>query len=111
MKKRFSTFGLLNFFIVLVLLLRQVYYMNLISNFVVSNKVENGLLILVALMISLSLIVYLAYYLPALLVIKIVLNFEYKINLPVVEVKYQQHSYYYIQIQNRLFKKLQVIRC
>ncbi len=111
MKKRFSAFGLLNFFIVLALLFRQIYYMNLISSFVVSSKVESGLLILVTLMISLSLIVYLAYYLPALLVIKVVLNFEYKINFPVVGVKYQHASYDFIQIQNRLFKKLQVIRC
>jgi hypothetical protein len=85
--------------------------MNLISSFVVSNEVESGLLILVALMIVFLLIVYLAYYLPALLVIKVVLNFEFKISLPVVDVKYKQHSYNFIQIQNRLFKKLQVIRC
>jgi len=111
MKKQFSAFGLLNFFIVLVLLFRQIYYMNLISSFVVSSEVESGFLILVSLMISLSLIVYIAYYLPALLLIKIVLNFEYKINLPVVDVKYQQVSYDFVQIQNRLFKKLQVIRC
>jgi len=111
MKKQFGTFGLLNFFIVLVLLIRHIYYMNLISSFVVSNEVESGLLILVALMIVFLLIVYLAYYLPALLVIKVVLNFEFKISLPVVDVKYKQHSYNFIQIQNRLFKKLQVIRC
>jgi len=111
MKKRFSTFGLLNFFIVIVLLIRQIYYMNLISSFVVSNEVESGLLLLVALMISISLILYIIYYLPAVLVVKIVLNFEFMINLPIVDIKYKRHSYDFIQIQNKLFKKLQVIRC
>lgn len=111
MKKRFSTFGLLNFFIVLVLLFRQIYFMNLISSFVVSSEIESGFLLLAGLIISVSLIVYLVYYLPALFVIEVVLNFEYKINLPIVEVKCNQRSYGFIQIKSRLFKKLQVIRC
>lgn len=111
MRKRFSTFGLLNFFIVLVLLLRQIYYMNLISSFIISNEVEYGLILLLSLMILASLLVYVAYYLPALLTIKIVLNFETNITLPIVRVKYKQYGYYFVPVQNRLFKKLQVIRC
>lgn len=111
MKKRFSTFGLLNFFIVLVLLLRQIYYMNLISSFIISNEVEYGLILLFSLMILASLLVYVAYYLPALLTIKIGLNFETNITLTIVRVKYKQYGYYFVPVQNRLFKKLQVIRC
>lgn len=111
MKKRFSTFGLLNFFIVLILLLRQIYNMNLISSFIISNEVEYGLISLLLLMVLASLLVLVAYYLPALLVIKIVLNFETNIILPIVRVKYKQYGYYFVPIQNRLFKKLQVIRC
>lgn len=111
MKKRFSTFGLLNFVIILVFLFRQLYYFNLISSFVVSSSVAYGLLFLVLAMIVSALAVFVVYYLPSLIVIEVVLNIEFKhITLP--EVKWVNNIVkQYTSKKSNTYKRLQVIRC
>lgn len=111
MKKRFSTFGLLNFVIILVFLFRQLYYFNLISSFVVSTSIVYGLLFFVLAITVAALAVFILYYIPSLIVIEVVLNIEFKhITLPRVEwvnniVKQ------YICNKSNTYKRLQVIRC
>src|SRR6056297_2255085 len=78
MKKRCNTFGLLNFVIILVFLFRQLYYFNLISSFVVSTSVVYGLLFFVLAIAVAALAVFILYYTPSLIVIKVVLNIEFK---------------------------------
>lgn len=111
MKKRFSTFGLLNFVIILVFLVRQLYYFNLISSFVVSTNVVYGLLFFVLAIAFAALAVFILYYIPSLVVIEVVLNIEFKdITLPKVQwvnniVKQ------YTSNKSNTYKRLQVIRC
>lgn len=111
MKKRLNTFGLLHFVIILVFLVRQLYYFNLISSFVISNAFENGLLLLVLILITLSLAVWLLYYVPSLLVIEIVLKIEVTyITIPKVQWIDNIVKQYRSNQLNR-YKRLQVFRC
>jgi hypothetical protein len=111
MKKRFSTFGLLNFVIILVFLFRQLYYFNLISSFVVSTSIVYGLLFFLLAIVIAALAVFMLYYIPSLIVIEVVLNIEFKdITLPKVQwvnniVKQ------YTSNKSNTYKRLQVIRC
>lgn len=111
MKKRFSTFGLLNFVIILVFLFRQLYYFNLISSFVVSSSAIYGLLFLVLAITVSALAVFVVYYIPSLIVIEVVLNIEFKhITLP--EVKWVNNIVkQYTSNKSNTYKRLQVIRC
>lgn len=111
MNKRNSTFNILSFLVVLALLLRQVYYMNLISSFVISNAVENSLFLFLSLMIGASLLVLITYYLPALFVIKTQIVLDTRFKLESVHISRQVKVFSYVPVQNRLYKQLQVIRC
>ena len=111
MKNRFSTFGLLNFVIILVFLFRQLYYFNLISSFVVSNSVVYGLLFFLLAIIVTALAVFMLYYIPSLIVIEVVLNIEFKdITLPKVQWVNNVVKQYTSNKSNT-YKRLQVIRC
>ena len=111
MKKRFSTFGLLNFVIILVFLVRQLYYFNLISSFVVSTNVVYGLLFFILVIILSALAVFVVYYIPSLIVIEVVLNVKFKhITLPRVQRVNSIVKQYTINKSNT-YKRLQVIRC
>jgi|GEM_PF-5353489 len=111
MKKRISTFGLLNFVIILVFLVRQLYYFNLISSFVVSTNVVYGLLFFVLAIVLAALAVFILYYIPSLIVIEVVLSIEFKhIALPKVQWVsniIKQYTYN----KSKIYKRLQVIRC
>lgn len=111
MKKRLSAFNILSFLVVLVLLLRQVYYMNLISSFVISNAIENGLLFLMSLILGAALLVLVAYYLPVLFIIKTKIVLDTRLRFKFVYVCKQVQVNNFVPVQNRLFKQLQVIRC
>ena len=111
MEKRFSTFGLLNFVIILVFLVRQLYYFNLISSFVVSTNVVYGLLFFVLAIAFAALAVFILYYIPSLVVIEVVLNIEFKdITLPKVQWVNNIVKQYTCNKSNT-YKRLQVIRC
>ncbi|MCF7924289.1 MAG: hypothetical protein K9L64_04180 [Candidatus Izimaplasma sp.] len=111
MKKRFNTFGLLNFVIILVFLFRQLYYFNLISSFVVSTNIVYGLLFFALAITVASLAVFILYYIPSLIVIEVVLNIEFKhITLPKVEWVNNIVTQYTCNKSNT-YKRLQVIRC
>ena len=111
MKKRISAFNILSFLVVLVLLLRQIYYMNLISSFVISNVIENGLLLLLSLMIGTSLLVLITYYLPVLFVIKTKIVLDTRFELELGYANTQVRVINHVPVQNRLYKQLQVVRC
>lgn len=111
MKKRFSTFGLLNFVIILVFLFRQLYYFNLISSFVVTTSVVYGLLFFLLAIVVAALAVFMLYYIPSLIVIKVVLNIEFKdITLPNGQWVNNIVKQYTCNKSNT-YKRLQVIRC
>ena len=111
MRKRISVFNILSFLVVLVLLLRQIYYMNLISSFVISNAVENSLFLFLSLMIGASLLVLITYYLTALFVIKTQIVLDTRFKLESVHISRQVKVFSFVPVQNRLYKQLQVIRC
>jgi len=111
MKKRFGTFGLLNFVIILVFLFRQLYYFNLISSFVVSTNIVYGLVFFVLAIAVAALAVFILYYIPSLIVIEVVLNIEFKhITLPRVQWV-NNIVEQYICNKSNTYKRLQVIRC
>lgn len=111
MKKRFSTFGLLNFVIILVFLFRQLYYFNLISSFVVSTSIVYGLLFFVLAITLSALAVFMLYYIPSVIVIEVVLNIEFKhITLPRIQWVNNIIKQYTCNKSNT-YKRLQVIRC
>jgi hypothetical protein len=111
MKKRFSTFGLLNFVIIVVFLVRQLYYFNLISSFVVSTSVVYGLLFFLLAIIVATLAVFMLYYIPSLIVIEVVLNIEFK-DIALTNVQWVNNiAKQYTYNKSNTYKRLQVIRC
>jgi hypothetical protein len=111
MKKRFNTFGLLNFVIILVFLVRQLYYINLISSFVVSTSIVYGLLFFLLAIVVTVLAVFILYYIPSIIVIEVLLNIEFKhITLPRVQWVNNIVKQYTCNKSNT-YKRLQVIRC
>jgi hypothetical protein len=111
MKKRFNTFGLLNFVIILVFLFRQLYYFNLISSFVVGTNVVYGLVFFVLAITVAALAVFILYYIPSLIVIEVVLNIEFK-HITLQRVQWVNNIVkQYTCNKSNTYKRLQVIRC
>lgn len=111
MKLKLNKLNVISFLAGLILFIRQLYYFNLISSFVVSDGTISGLIILLAVILAIMLVVAILYYLPVLAVLNITFFVEFKtLELPVNKTSYHVRHVHVLNKQN-IYQRLQVVRC
>lgn len=111
MKKQDRLFNLSVLTIIVIFLIRQIYYLTKISNLIISNSIQTGLGLITLLLVSIPVIVLLIYYLPLICIYKltIIVNIKRLFNINTRD----NEDCIYTQLYNssNIYKQLNCYRC